>query len=117
GPGSAIYGSGAYTGVINIISRREENRLAVAAGSDERRKVDVNLSRYVGDWSFDLYAHAYEDAGQDYHLASGMNTQDPRREALISLSAGYDKTRVQFFNSYLAADDFYVLEKVANDFN
>lgn len=117
GPGSAIYGSGAYTGVINVISRREENRLLLAVGSDERRKADINLSKHNDDWQFDLYAHAYEDAGQQYNLASNSTIQDPRREAQINMDVAHNNTRMQVFSSLIESDDFYVFEKIDNDFN
>lgn len=117
GPGSTIYGSGAFTGVINIVSRRNQNILAVATGSDDQRKADVNLAQTLGDVQVNVYAHAYQDNGQFYRLASGATTRDPRQEALIDLELRYKNTRVQFFDSRLEGEDFYSLEKIDNDFN
>jgi outer membrane receptor protein involved in Fe transport len=117
GPGSAIYGSGAFTGVINIVSRRNQQRLAVAAGSDERRKADINISQPLGEVNLDLYAYAAQDKGQDYRLASMMTTDDPRQERLLDLEFSHKDTRVKWFNSKQEGQNFYVLEKVNNDFN
>lgn len=116
GPGSAIYGSGAFTGVINIVSRRNQQRFAVAAGSDERRKADINISRPLGEVKLDLYAYASQDKGQDYRLAS-MMTDDPRQERLLDLELSHKNTQVKWFNSKQEGQNFYVLEKVKNDFN
>ena len=119
GPGSAIYGSGAFTGVINIVSRRNQQRFAIAAGSDERRKADMNISQPLGNLKLDLYAHAYKDKGQDYRLASVAQptTDDPRQDVLLDLELAYENTKVKLFNSKQQGENFYTLEKVNNDFN
>lgn len=117
GPGSAIYGSDAFTGVINIISRRNQQRLAVAVGSEDRRKVDVNISQPLGDVKLDLYAHGYKDKGQVYHLNSDVTTDDPRSEALLDLELSHKNSRVKIFNSQQEGENFYTLEKVNNEFN
>ncbi|WP_331346597.1 TonB-dependent receptor [Cellvibrio sp. UBA7661] len=117
GPGSAIYGSGAFTGVINIVSRRSGNAVSVMAGSDQRRKADLHVNHAQGDWQFNLFAHAYEDQGQEYRLASGLDTRDPRQELGVDVGLAYRQTRAQLTWFRLRADDFYVLEKVFNDFN
>ncbi|WP_331350766.1 TonB-dependent receptor [Cellvibrio sp. UBA7671] len=117
GPGSAIYGSGAFTGVINIVSRRGGKSLSVATGSDQRRKADLQVNHSQDDWQLNLFAHAYEDQGQDYRLANGAHTSDPRQELGLDLGLAYRHTRVQVAWFRLTADDFYVLEKVYNEFN
>lgn len=119
GPGSAIYGSGAFTGVINIISRRNQQRFAVAVGSEERRKADINTSQLLGNVKLDFYAHAYEDNGQNYRLTSVVqpDTDDPRQDVLLDLELGYENTKVKLFNSKQQGENFYTLEKVNNDFN
>lgn len=117
GPGSAIYGSGAFTGVINIVSRRGGKSLNVAAGSDRSRKADLQVNHSQEDWQLNLFAHAYEDQGQGYHLANDTHTSDPRQELGVDLGVQYRQTRVQFAWYRLTADDFYVLEKVLDDFN
>lgn len=117
GPGSALYGSGAFTGVINIVSRRRTNALSLALGSDERRRVDVHWSQESGAWQSSLYAHAYEDKGQTYQLANGQTTDDPRDELGVDLAVQYDNTRLQAAFYSVGAENFYVLEKVRNGFN
>lgn len=117
GPGSAIYGSGAFTGVINIVSRRSGKSLSVASGSDQRHKADLQLNHDQEDWQFNLFAHAYEDQGQTYRLANGDATRDPRQELGVDMGLQYRQTRMQLAWYRLTADDFYVLEKVLDDFS
>lgn len=117
GPGSAIYGSSAFTGVINLVSRRTGKQASVAVGSDQRRKADVHVNHAQDDWQLNLFAHAYQDQGQDYRLANGAATSDSRRELGMDLGIQYRQTRMQFAWFRITADDFYVLEKVFNNFN
>lgn len=116
GPASAIYGSGAFTGVINIISRKDVNRVSLGAGDLGRKKVDVNLTKTLGDWDTNLFAHFAEDHGQSYNLG-GVTTRDPRNERVIDWNLGYGKTRFRAFLSRLEAEDFLSLERVNNDAN
>lgn len=117
GPGSALYGSGAFTGVINVVSRRNTDALSVSVGSDEQRRADLHWSQTSGAWQTSLYAHAYEDNGQDYQLANGQSTDDPREELGLDVAVQNDNTRLQAAFYRVAADNFYVLEKVNNDAN
>lgn len=116
GPASAIYGSGAFTGVINIISRRQQNRVSVGVGENQRGKVDINLSHSLGEWETNLYAHLAADQGQAYRIGAA-NTRDPRQEAVLDWSLKYRNTRVYAFVSDAQGDDFYTLEKIRNGFN
>jgi outer membrane cobalamin receptor len=115
GPGSAVYGSGAFTGVINIVSRRK-NQLSIAVGSEKRRRADMSANFQRDDLAVGVYGHFYQDAGQHYQIAN-QTTQDPRQEAVVDLNVEYNNTQLQAFYSYADADDFYVLEKIDDDFN
>lgn len=117
GPGSSLYGSGAYTGVINIISRKSETSVKAALGSDNRHQLDVHWFEYWGDWRNNLYLHAYGDEGQDYHRADGRTTTDARRELDVNLDMESDTRRVQAAWYRLQGDDFYTLERLQNGFN
>lgn len=116
GPSSAIYGSGAFTGVINIISRKHVNRVRLGAGEPGRRKADVNLTHALGDWDTNLFAHFATDDGQSYEI-NGIKTRDPREETMVDWNLGRKQTRVRVFVSRLEGEDFYSLEKVNNDIN
>lgn len=117
GPGSAIYGSGAFTGLINIVSRRKGKLLSLNAGENQRRKLDLHWNHRQGDWQANVFAHAYEDSGFEYHLANGAVTRDPRAELALDLGVQYRQTRVQLAWFQFQAEDFYALEKVRQGFN
>lgn len=113
GPGSAIYGSGAFTGVINVLSRRQGKRLDVAVGGDQRRRANLGWNQQQGDWQANLFAYAGEDGGQAYQTPAGT-TRDPRQELGVDMGMQYRNTRLQLAWYQQGSQDFYALEKVRN---
>lgn len=122
GPGSALYGSSAFTGVINIITRKRTAEVKVTVGSEQRRGVDVLWGQESGDWETSLYAHAHEDEGQTYGLHDLYSTQlttssDPVQSTNLDLGVRYKLTQLRITDNHTESDDFYSLERVRNDFN
>lgn len=116
GPASAIYGSGAFTGVINIVSPKQTNNLKLGVGENQKRAADLQLAGERGDWQTNLYARLAEDDGEQYHIGS-ETTQDPHREALVDWNIHYRNSQLQVFYSEQKAEDFYMLEKINDDVN
>lgn len=117
GPGSALYGSGAYTGVINVITRKGQTNIKVSVGSDNRHQLDWSWSAQLGDWQNDLFFHNYGDDGQTYHLSDGRVTSDARRELDVNWDLHDESRRIQAAWYRLQGEDFYTLERVLNGFN
>ena len=127
GPGSAIYGSGAFNGVINVISRNLQNResgtqLSAAVGGDGRRSANVLTSHALESWKLNLYGNVNQDKGQDYLLldetgSSRTATNDPRDEVALNLDLDNGTTRIQAAYYHLNSDNFYTAEAIFNGFN
>jgi len=67
GPGSAIYGEYAYTGVINIITRKEQSMVSIGIGSLASRSSSALLNYESQDQSnrLSLMAHQFKTDGSD----------------------------------------------------
>lgn len=122
GPGSAIYGSGAFNGVINVISRNLQNqdstsKLSAAMGGDGRRSTELLTSHRLDSWKLNAYGHFNQDDGQDYHLESGQTTNDPRQEMAFNMDLDNGTTRMQGAYYYQDSDNFYTAEAILNGFN
>jgi len=71
GPGSAMYGSNAFAGVINVITLRGDDlngvRAGVSVGSFSRREIWVNggdvVSTPLGRLNVSAYARTFDEAG------------------------------------------------------
>ncbi|MEW8160372.1 MAG: TonB-dependent receptor [Candidatus Thiodiazotropha endolucinida] len=89
GPGSAVHGEYAYTGVINVITRKDDNRAFVRAGEDERYSGGATLAWADdgSDWRLNLNVFAEDMAvgdvisGPDGLTSSLTNTPGPVNDA------------------------------------
>ncbi len=54
GPGSVLYGTNAYSGVINLVTQQAENmpnQISVGAGNYDSKTMDFSISGTHGNWS------------------------------------------------------------------
>lgn len=122
GPGSAIYGSSAFTGVINIVTRTEKNSAKVDVGGDGRRSASVMLAKHVGEWSSNVYARASEDSGQGYLIKDSfskapLRTDDPRKMLGLDISISHEDSQFRFAYDRTNGSNFYQIENTQNGFN
>lgn len=123
GPGSAIYGSSAFNGVINIITRHGDTNARVELGTDNRRMLSTSAAGTLGDnWSGNFYARLYSDDGQHYQVLDTstklpITTTDPRQTVDLDASLIRDDTKIRASFHRNRAQEFYVIENTENDFN
>ncbi len=122
GPGSAIYGSSAMLGVINIISRSGFNEARFTTGSNERWQLDTSLSHETENINWDFYIHTQADEGEQYHVpdtfSSNMVTiKDPRELSHIKINLQWQDTQLSFINFKSENKGFYSQNNISNDFN
>lgn len=122
GPGSALYGSSAFTGVINIVTRKQHKSLALAYGSQQRRQLEGFWNQAFGDWESDIFVHAYQDNGEQFVVPDSFSgqplaTTDPRQQVAADLTLRQGKTRLDLSYNRAETDDFYQSENTANGFN
>ena len=100
GPGSTVYGAGAFFGAINIITKlgneNQENRLFVGLGSYQYKTTAANLHTKSGNWK--IFTDAYY-AQND----KSLSTSD---EAMQSLSLGFKLANggFEFLTRYKESD-------------
>jgi len=89
GPGSAMYGSGAFSGVVNIITTKDTNDAYVALGDYGSRELYANGSMHKGNWKTSGFARFYSDDG--YHYGADLTTQiDPSTPSTQDPNTGLD---------------------------
>ena len=82
GPGSSIYGSNAFTGVINIITRKIDKEVSIATGNEINYDLFAAYTYAIDDYSLNIQANKVKSRGDDYQIKdvfSGQpfNTDDP----------------------------------------
>lgn len=85
GPGSALYGSNAFLGVVNIITMTGENDADLHAGANDALGGHANLSKTFGPLALDASLSYDRDRGEDYTLGQDypqgpQTTSDPRQD-------------------------------------
>lgn len=90
GPGSALYGSSAVHGIINVIPPLPDELpalgFALEAGSDDYRRARFAASTSTADHAFGIALHATEDGG--WRDASGFSEQKLNAVWTQTLPAG-----------------------------
>ncbi len=122
GPGSAVYGSNAMMGVINIITRSHVDEASISVGSFNRRQGHLLTTVQIGKVTMDLFAALEKDDGDEYELAdtfsSGqLHTRDPRELAQLNLKFKWQDTRLNLHHNQFIGQDFYEQGGLSNGFN
>lgn len=124
GPGSAIYGSNAMLGVVNIITRNNANEVGVGGGSLNRTQAYVQTAQNSGNFKLDFFAYYDKDKGQDYTLQNSfvtsndlIETNDPRELANLNLKLNWKNTYLNIQHNQAQAENFYEQNNIANNVN
>ena len=81
GPGSALYGKGAYLAVINVVTIKGTNRVLAEAGSFDSYSAGAALSTSGDAWSADLALWRWERSDTERTLESDILTGTPISQA------------------------------------
>ncbi len=107
GPGSALYGTGAFLGVINIITQKDGDGpsvLAVEGGSFDTIRTYGRLSYKNEDFNLSLYADYYDTEGEKERVDSDRFGTSP-----ASAAPGYTSNHLDnyTFKSDISYNGFY----------
>jgi outer membrane receptor for ferrienterochelin and colicins len=114
GPGSALYGTSAFSGVVNIITRQCTENLgefAAQASSFEGYDTHLNFFRTGKNWHVTLSGRYFGDRGDSYNElfhADVAEIRDPQQGHDIMLNAVYGKMTMTFHHSKRNFDEFYI---------
>jgi len=124
GPGSAVYGSNAYTGVIKLTTVKKDKSIKIEVGSIAKKSVDLRWQNEIGDWESNLLLSAADDEGDSYSLANNLNapaqrvvTTDPYERVDFDFSISSKSTEFRVANTQNRTNNFYVVETARNDVN
>jgi outer membrane receptor for ferrienterochelin and colicins len=121
GTGSALYGSNAFNGVVNIITGAEDY-VSISAGSHGMMATDFSVNTQLGEWKLGLAGAFYQDDGQQYYdifdrLGLQTTTQDPRDNQQLELSLQYADFSWHSFLQRFAFEDYYLFRRVSDEHN
>lgn len=123
GPGSAVYGSNAFTGVINIITVADVNEVALRAGDHRHTEAHVQHAWADERVRSSLMLQGRDDEGEDFVVRDTLSsartqTDDPWSSLYLQwqLAIGAD-TQLQFIGSQSASSNYYAIGNINNGLN
>ncbi|MEW6990112.1 TonB-dependent receptor plug domain-containing protein [Colwelliaceae bacterium 6441] len=107
GPGSAIYGSNAFLGVINIITKKASQQLYASVGENGYQQLSTSWHHQFST-NTKLYGNAsYEQSdGQHYNVHNNESVRDPLNSAFFELNLTHKKNALNFRYSENQLDEF-----------
>ncbi|MCP4701369.1 MAG: TonB-dependent receptor [Gammaproteobacteria bacterium] len=123
GPGSALYGSNAFLGVVNIITDKSLNEIEAAAGSFDGGRMHVNYSYAKDELEAAVFIKYFQDKGEKYSDAYDTvnkrltDTRDPRNGFDLYLSAKYKGWAFNLSHIRRRDEQLYVVGWLSNRFN
>ncbi len=122
GPGSALYGSNAYAGAVNIITSTEFNDLTLELGENDARQLTTNISFGDDDKGLAVFLNTFTDEGEDYNnvfdrtTPNNLNdTSDGRDGYDVMLTGYYNDLKVLLRQTKRDFDDYYMFGRGLND--
>lgn len=119
GPGSALYGSNAFNGVINIITK-PSSQLAIAAQSFNGREVVASKHIQHNELQISIGAQAFKDDGANIDVSYDRfnlqtTTKDSRSYIHLDTQLKYKDTSVQLLHYESERDDYYLFRRLRDD--
>ena len=120
GPGSAIYGSNAFTGVINLITKTDSNSVNVTIGQYGAISASLNYAKTIEKGTFSAFVKSYEQDGEDLNIGTVANPAfSNKTNSGTEFYAKYSGDTFNLRARYMIRDveGFYVLGLIDDDFN
>ena len=119
GPGSALYGSNAYSGVINIITDAKP-QVSATLGSLGSTALYLSDQLTLDDWQLGASFNFYQDDGEDFENVFDRNgletsTNDPRTVQQLNLSTKNDRSRIDFQYLHSERQNHYLFRRLRDD--
>lgn len=122
GPGSALYGSNAFLGVVNIITDTTLNNIEIAAGSFDGFRIARNHTYEKNGIKASTFIKYFQDKGDKFSsIFDTLNqtyadTRDPRRGLDLYIAAEYKNFKLDISHTQRQNKQFYNYGGFSNDF-
>ena len=122
GPGSALYGSNAMMGVINIVTRSGINQVSFATGSLKQRGLKAFYNHHFENYTLDIFTQFRQDDGEDFLLADTFSgaprtTDDPRETFDIHFKLSSRLFTFNLQHHQFEAQKFYEVNNLTGNLN
>ena len=120
GPGSALYGSNAFLGVVNIVTLTDSNQMQVSMGTFDHREGYINAFKEMGKWKVSGFVRSQSDNGDVYDRSEfgwPADTSDGRSGLDMYTTIQSDRLSLNLRFSERTQDDFPLYGQFGNNYN
>jgi len=122
GPGSALYGSNAFLGVINIITRTQINKMIFTANSIDGGSASLLFNKsFSKKQTLDLFLNIFKEKGEHYQLTDIYNINGSTHDPMQGVDAylKYNMNNWLITSRYMKRrlNDFLIFGALGNDIN
>ncbi|MEC4088941.1 TonB-dependent receptor plug domain-containing protein [Pseudoalteromonas rubra] len=113
GPGSALYGSNAFLGVMNIVTRQSARQIQLGAGLHQSRHASLNYS-HNSDTERHFHANisAFATDGETYHA---QQARDPQSSLFVEFGGQWGAFSGSLHLTRTTLDEFMNLSSYSED--
>lgn len=106
GPGSALYGSNAFLGVVNFITKKAHKRFEVAIGEHGYKALSGSYANAQEQMSFSANVSLQHSDGQSYHVGEQLTVNDPLKHVFVNAQLDYQNSELRFHFIENQLDEF-----------
>lgn len=122
GPGSALYGSNAFLGVVDIITFNDNNSAHFKIGSDNKREVAINFAKTSGEFNISGFLKGFSSEGYEYKTVTDIygesgETTDPIKGIDAFITLDYKSLTVHARHMERSLENFLTFGALANNVN
>ncbi len=122
GPGSAIYGSNAFLGVVNIITSDQLNNISITLGDYNLNELVINASSQIENWRWSIFGKSTSYDGYKFSNVTDkfgqvMNIRDPMSGLDLNVSLSNDIFSIFYRHVERENSDFFVFGALDEDIN
>ncbi|MFC3034778.1 TonB-dependent receptor plug domain-containing protein [Pseudoalteromonas fenneropenaei] len=111
GPGSALYGSNAFLGVMNVVTKQAANEVVVGIGEHGHQQLSTSLSvKLSGDLSVFANVAWQQQAGEPYFDGQ---VKDPLLSQFVELGAAFHRWQIEYRQNDVHLNGFINLAGVS----
>lgn len=100
-PSSSLYGTNAFGGVINIITKKPDklksSSISLGLGSSEARLLSFGHYQYMMDCEFSIYARSYDSKGEGQEYSRKFKRNSKEEDPFSSRYIGFKYNTGEFF--------------------
>ncbi|MCP4149284.1 MAG: TonB-dependent receptor [bacterium] len=123
GPGSALYGSNAFLGVVNIVTENKNGRVRINTGSGGYKNIAINVCReFSQTLRISAFIKAFSDKGAHYDHVEDVygeigSTDDPVKGMDATVAVNYDNFTFRVRHMERNLENFLTFGSLSNGVN